>query len=228
MIVSLCIPCGNRLHDLKRTMPYTVEAANSSPPIEIMILDYCSTDGLLEWLDQVKEDIGLSPANQFRFKRYSGRSSFHKAHAFNLSILSSVGEYFVLMGADAYPEPGYVPEVRNLIAQDCIWMHAKDLCGIIACQRKEFVMAGGYDERFSLYGPEDRELDERLQRRGGKFGLVPKGLMHVIRTPDEEKISNFGLKASKGQMSRMMRPILEESRANSSLVANPGGWGQWT
>lgn len=217
MLISLCIPIHNRLHDLKQTMPYLITAAQVSPPVEIAVLDYGSTDGLFEYIKSL---------DCVTYHRYES-PYFHKAHAFNLAILASKGEYFVLLGADAYPHRDYIKVIRELISQDCIWMRANELRGIIACQRKEFINAGGYDERFEFYGPEDRDLDLRLKRRGGKFGLVPNGLMQVIPTSNEDKVKNFRLKLSRREMGKLMRPIYEENKANGVLVANQGmEWGQ--
>lgn len=198
-------------------MPYLITAAQVSPPVEIAVLDYGSTDGLFEYIKSL---------DCVTYHRYES-PYFHKAHAFNLAILASKGEYFVLLGADAYPHRDYIKVIRELISQDCIWMRANELRGIIACQRKEFINAGGYDERFEFYGPEDRDLDLRLKRRGGKFGLVPNGLMQVIPTSNEDKVKNFRLKLSRREMGKLMRPIYEENKANGVLVANQGmEWGQ--
>jgi len=216
MLISFCIPIHNRLSDLKQTMRYLI--AQDSPPIEIVVLDYGSTDGLADYVK------GLHCVTYHRYES----PHFHKSHAFNLAILASKGEYFILLGADAYPHRDYIKTIRELIAQGCIWMRANELCGIIACQRGEFINAGGYDERFEFYGPEDRDLDLRLQRRGSEFGLVSNGLMNVIPTSDEDKIKNFRLKLSKREMGRLMRPIFEENIAKDVLVANQGReWGQW-
>ena len=46
MLISLCLPCHNRTHDLKRVMPYLLGAANFSPPVEIVVIDYNSQDDL--------------------------------------------------------------------------------------------------------------------------------------------------------------------------------------
>lgn len=198
-------------------MPHLITAAKASPPVEIVILDYGSTDGLFEY---------VSGLDCVTYHRYDS-PYFHKAHAFNLAILASKGEYFVLLGADAYPHRDYIKTIRELIAQGCIWMRANELCGIVACQREEFINAGGYDERFEFYGPEDRDLDLRLKRRGAKFGLVPSGLMSVIPTSNEDKVKNFRLKLSQRAMSRLMRPIYEENDRNYVLVANQGrSWGR--
>lgn len=228
MLISFAVPCGNRLNDLKNTLPHLIAAANASPPVEISILDYASSDGLEEYMKDFVSHATLASDNMISFRRYSGRDHFHKAHALNLAILTSHGEYFCLLGSDAIPEVGYIPAVRNLIADGCIWGHASDVCGIIFCQRKEFVEAGGYDERIEFYGGEDRELDARLTRRGAKFGLVPKGLTSVIVTPNDQKVKNYRLPLSKREMTKLTRAIVEENERNQLLVANPDGWGKWT
>ena len=228
MLISLCIPCGNRLPDLRQAMPHIVRAANASPPVQIAVLDYNSSDGL----DQLIEHTPVTPlanGNVLTCSKYIGRSHFHKAHAFNLAMLAGIGEYCVLMPADGCPAMGYVQALRQLIAEGCVWMCSAELCGIVCCRRQEFIAAGGYDERFEFYGPEDRDLHLRLQRRGGKFCLVPPGLLCVIPTPDNDKVRNYRLLLSKREMSRRMRPILDENTAAGTLTANAGQeWGRWT
>ena len=137
------------------------------------------------------------------------------------------GEYFGLMGADTYPLPGYFESVRRLIAEGCIWIEAKRYKGAIICQRQEFINAGGYDERFEFYGPEDRELAVRLTRRAGKKGTLPAGLIGNHYTPDAVKVANYRIKADKHTLSKMMRPIFEQNVSEHVLTVNPEGWGKW-
>jgi glycosyltransferase involved in cell wall biosynthesis len=227
-LISFAIPCHNRLHDLRRAMPYMLEAANASPPVEIFVLDYASTDGLYDYLKELLEFTDIAENNQLSFKHYEGRTYFHRAHAFNLAVLNSGGEYFCLLGADAIPAKGYVLAVRKLINDGCIWGHASNACGIIFCKRDEFIDAGGYDERFEFYGGEDRELEARLQRRGGKFGFVQRGLMRVIQTSNEDKIKNHRLQLSKHEMIKRTHVILDENNADEIMVANINKeWGKW-
>lgn len=225
MLVSLCVPVHNRSDDLRHSLPFMVDAANASPPAEISILDYASTDRVLETAmltGPLHDGVSLV------YHRYSGRSYFHKAHAFNLAVLSGTGAYRVLLGADACPEPGYIPALRRLIERGCVWMRGPHLKGIVCISADEFVACGGYDERFEFYGPEDRDLEARLLRRGATFGLLPDGLMHVIVTPDEEKIKNYRLPLSKREMSALGHAILDENNASGALVANAGQeWGRW-
>jgi hypothetical protein len=104
-------------------------------------------------------------------------------------------------------------------------MRGKLLRGVIVCARDEFIAAGGYDERFEFYGPEDTDLDERLVRRGGKFGLLPN-LLREIPTPKAEKTANYRI-TSRWETKKLMVPIYEENKRNKVLVVNEGvEWGQ--
>ena len=227
MIISLCIPVHNRTYDLKQIMPYLVDAASASPPVEILILDYNSQDDLAEYIEAVQKTTAMTGGSMLSYIRYTGRAHYHMAHARNLSIKASVGEYIVILSADIYPTREFVEMVRRMIADGYMWMHGKRYTGAIVCQRQEFMDAGGYDERFEFYGPEDADINARLMRRGGKFGLLPS-MLKVIRTPNEEKIRNYRLAISKRKMFDRMKPIYEENIKNHILVANQGReWGQF-
>ena len=222
MIISLCIPVHNRTYDLKLTLPYLMATANASPPVEILILDYNSQDDLAEYIESVTPPDG----GRLSYVKYTGRSHYHMAHARNLSVKASVGEYIVILSADIYPAKEFIQVAREMIADGYVWMHGKRYTGAIICQRQEFMDAGGYDERFEFYGPEDADLNARLVRRGGKLGLLPS-LLKVIRTPNEEKVKNYRLVLSKREMIDRMKPIYEENTKNHMLVANQGReWGQ--
>lgn len=218
MIISLCIPVHARTYDLKNTMPHLIEAANDSPPVEIVIVDYNSPDGLAEYIETVP---GVA------YVKYTGRDYYHMAHARNLSVTAATGEYIVILSADIYPTIGFLEAAREMVDAGVVWMHDKRYTGVIVCQRQEFIDAGGYDERFEFYGPEDTDLNARLTRRGGKFGYLPNGLLHVIKTPNEEKVKNYRLPLSKRQMYLRMKPIYTENSQASMMVANEGiEWGQ--
>lgn len=217
MLISFCIPAHNRLADLKISLPYVIAATQISPPAEVVILDYGSTDGLREYAR------GLAGVT---YRRYEAKY-FHKAHAFNLAILASRGEYFVLLGTDACPHPDYLKIVRERIAAGCVWMVVDNLRGIITCEREEFIAAGGYDERFEFYGPEDKDLEARLIRRGKKHCVLPMRLMRVFLTPEEDKVKNYRLKLTKARMIHLMRRVYRENMARGVLVANEGReWGK--
>lgn len=226
-LISFCIPVHNRTYDLKKTMPYLIESANASPPVEIMILDYNSPDDLTDYIREVLDSKSLINGNCLSYAKYSGRNYYHMAHARNLSVKASSGSVIVIMSADIYPSSEFVPTIRKMIPHYA-WLYDVRYRGVIAIHRQEFIDAGGYDERFEFYGPEDRDLESRLHRRGCQGGILPPGLLNVFSTPDEVKVKNYRLFLSKKEMSRQMRPIYDENVRNNVLVVNlEQGWGQW-
>ena len=220
VIISLCIPVHARMYDLKKIMPHLIEVAKASPPVEIVILDYNSPDDLEEYIKTVE-------SSAISYIKYNGRDYYHMAHARNLSVRCATGEYIMITSADIYPDGMFLDKARQMINDGCIWMHASQYTGVIVCEREEFISAGGYDERFEFYGPEDTELDARLKRRGGKFGFLPNGLLHVIKTPNSEKVKNYRLPLSKREMHQRMKLIYEENNRAEIMVANQDKeWGQ--
>jgi hypothetical protein len=216
----------NRIDDLMTALPSWILAANASPPVEIAILDYNSQEDVAEALGDAW--MSLVGGNKIVCARYEGRDHYHMAHAWNLAVKASSGEYIAIMGTDAIPSEGYVVAARKLIADGCVWMRGKYYKGIMVCQRKEFIDAGGYDERFEFYGGEDKDLEFRLKRRGGKFGLMPDNLVFTLRTSNSAKTKNFRLPLSKREMMQRNSDIRAENVAAGVLVANEGkDWGAW-
>ncbi len=227
-VISICIPCMNRTYDLKKVMPSLIKMANTSPPVEIVILDYNSQDDLAEYIESVKEKRLLLNGSTLLYVKCAGRGHYHMAHARNLSVLVSSGEYIVISSADIFLDENFINIVRGLIdTHNFVWMCGEKHKAVIVCQKKEFVDAGGYDERFEFYGGEDRDLYTRLQKRGKRFGMYPARLVKVIHTPGEIKVKNYRLKLSKHEMIKRGRAIYSENLANDVLVANKGKkWGQ--
>jgi glycosyltransferase involved in cell wall biosynthesis len=226
-LISLCTPVMNRLDDLRLTMPLRIIAANESPPVEILILDCGSKDGLQEYMDELMEVTRLVRGNFITYKRIE-RDYWHTAKAHNMGMMLGQGEYVVDLMADALIHHGYIPNIRDLIDEGCIWGRARHYCGNKWIKKSEFIDAGGYDERMELYGPDDRDLDYRLVLRGGKFGLIEDDLINEIRTPDNKKVANYRVKGSKHELSKQMRQYYDENRQGGVLVANRGkSWGNW-
>ena len=209
-------------------MPYLIKAAKTSPPVEVVIIDYNSKDDLEEYIKSVKQE---NPDFLLTYRKYVGRDTYHMAHARNLSVLSASGEYIVIFSTDLFPHEGFIPTARQLIAETgADWLYTGlRFLGVIVVKKSEFVTAGGYDERFEFYGPEDKELNARLTRRGLKSAWYSEELLGIIPTPDSEKAKNYRLQLSKHGMSAMMRQYLFQNNENQVAVANQGvEWGSWS
>lgn len=226
MIISLCVPCMNRTYDLKKVMPSWIKAANASPPVEIVVLDYNSQDDLQEYVDKARDELDITSGNRLICPKYDRREYFHMAHARNLSVLSSAGDYVVCSCADIGLAENFFEVVRSLINTGAVWMRPSRYRGVVVVKREEFIDAGGYDERFEFYGPEDNDLEERLFRRKGKFAEYPWRLLDPITTLKEDKFKNYRIK-SRLKIKNAMRPFYEENKANQVLRVNKDGWGKW-
>lgn len=227
-LISLCTPIKNRLDDLRLTMPFRIVSANESPPVEIMILDCGSTDGLQEYMIELMEIVRLVPDSFITYKRIE-REYWHTAKAHNMGMLMGQGLYIVDLMADAFIHKGFIPSIRSHISEGCIWGRSAHYCGNKWIKKEEFIDAGGYDERMEVYGPDDRDLDYRLKLRGGKFGLIPDGLVDEIYTPDDKKLKCYRIKGDRHSLRKSMRKYYEENMTNHVLTVNSGiEWGQWT
>jgi glycosyltransferase involved in cell wall biosynthesis len=228
MIISLCVTCHNRTYDLKKVLPSWIKAANISPPVEILILNYNSPDDLEEYMEEMKSEY-LVEGNSLVHLKYTGRDYFHMAHARNLTVLSTKGEYIVMMCADCPMSESFIVEMRKIVSESKnFWITIRKNEGVIALSKQEFIDAGGYDERFEFYGPEDKDINYRLRLRGLRPVILSIDYIGIILTPNEEKEKNYRLKLSKREMGKLMSPIYFENREKGILVANEGKeWGKW-
>lgn len=229
MLISLCIPIMNRLDDFKETIGSHVSEALASPPVEIVVLDYNSTDGLNDYMKGIMGRLMFTNESRITHKKYSGRDTYHAAHANNLAMLAGKGDWVVLVPADVFTMYGYVAALRNLIDIGYQWANTdKKRRSTIAINKDEFIYSGGYDERFECYGPDDVDLIERLERRGLKRGAINDNLLRDIFTSPEKKIANYRLKGSHVELGQALMPFLYDNRSRGQLVGNKGRiWGQW-
>lgn len=234
-MISLCIPVMNRTYDLKQTLPKTILAANASPPVEIVVCNYDSKDDLDDYMSDVVALTQLAEGNLMTYIKSPHHVYFSISHSRNIAARASRGDYILILDADIIPRLDFVCAIRKLIEQENpTWMVEGNRMGRMpVVKREEFMMMGGYDERFIVCGPEDKEICTRLQRRGGKFVQFPASLVDEIPTPYREKFKNVDQRPYLGQgqikreMSRAMRKFYEENNVNQVMVVNEGvEWGQ--
>lgn len=229
LLISYCIPCGNRAGDLKHVMPLVIRSANNSPPVEILVLDYNSTDDLDDYMESLR-DIDLAEGTTISYIKYNKGKYYHNAHARNLVSLAAKGEYIIAAASDIYLEKMFFSRVKKELKasqRSFLRLDSRTMVGIIVLKKSEFIEAGGYDERFDLYGSEDRDLNSRLERRGLEYGLIARKYLHTLKNPPEIKGQNYRLNLSKSRMTHEMAKIYQENVENHVLVANQGkAWGQ--
>jgi len=229
MLISLCTPCMNRVDDFVATLPLKIIGANICPPVEIVTIDYDSQDGLDNYMYDLMKNSHFDNGSFYTYRKYTGRDTYHAAHANNLAMLTGSGEYVVLVPADVYLERDYLVVLRDRIEKGCVWCNTDRKCrSTIAIKKDVFIEIGGYDERFEMYGPDDLDLIHRLERHGYKRGSIPNDLVHDVYTSPEKKIENYRIKGvSHKELGKMSMPYYYENEKNGSLVANVGiEWGK--
>ena len=239
-LISYCLPCMNRLPSLQGTLPHTIAAANISPPVEIVIADYGSTDGLKDYLDSLPHLGTFAPGNFLTYIRYDGNPCFHLSHSRNIANLQSHGDYLAQAGVEMKITDTWFKNVREVIGDGTpkflVRMRNKHgpyyptYCPQIAIvERQEFIQAGGFDEQFDLYCYEDRDLAARLVRRGLKPTFVKLNFCEYeteITTTDNKKYQNYKAGLPYKKAAKLMRHILGKNIKNNILVANEGKeWG---
>ena len=81
--------------------------------------------------------------------------------------------------------------IRNRLVRSRLNRKDKGILGShFSLHRKDFIDVNGFDERFSHYGGEDTDLDNRIRRNGFKIktlkhNAIQYHLYHPISTPDQ-------------------------------------------
>ena len=176
MIISLCISIKNRLHHLKETLPRHLKEV-SGFSVEIVVLDYGSSDGLGKWLkDNFSDEITRGIINYYRIE---AGEYFLRSHARNLAFRLAKGEVICNLDADNYFEGNFTSYIREQFEQDkncflwaCDKKYSKDLYGRLCFLKSDFTALSGFNEEMNAYGYEDLEFCERLKNLGRKAKLI--------------------------------------------------------
>jgi hypothetical protein len=234
LLISYAVPVHKRHNDFATTLPHVIAAANASPPVQIVVVDY----GIHEPLEPIIEAHlpSLQNGNYLTQVVYRKRPHYHMAHARNLSVRASEGEYIVPSCADIIPHLNFFSYIRDqftafpvdffhnppLRRAQYSWIHP----GIVVLRRAEFIAAGGYDERFEFYGKEDKELIMRLRRRNISRHIFDiRDYVTIIPTPWLSKKRNYRLNVD--ICHNVNNQVFQETLERQPLVANEGiNWGE--
>ena len=221
VLVSYTVPCHKRVEDLKSALPSVIAAANEYPPVEIVVVDYGNEVNLYHQINDLVLDLLKNKENIVTVKRVEAEY-FHMSHARNVGIKAATGQIIVAFLADQIVSREFFSVVRKDLRTGTFLKWKETFC----FHRADILSAGGFDERMEFYGPEGKELTNRLERRGLITKPLRPNMVSLIPTPNHEKVRNYREKISKQEMHRRGMAIWEENRAAGLLVANDGReWG---
>jgi len=186
--ISFFTSCGNRLEHLKRTLPENIESNMSYDNCDHVVLDYGSTDDMIEWVKANLQDH----LDTERLKLYSYPAKFFwHNHAKNLAAKCTDDSSDIICSIDADNFTGESKEGENLaeylnsifskeegdiFVRACGWDHEKDLwgnqefkrkgdyysaSGKMAFRRKDFFKMRGFNEFMRGHYYDEEELWRR-------------------------------------------------------------------
>ncbi len=176
-MLSLITTCKNRLLHLKQTLPVMLQ----QPDSEVIVVDYGCEQGTAAWVEehhpaakvvQVNDDPVFSVA---RARNLGAKNASHGLFCFIDADVTLHLDLSKWLDVNQGPNRFYVYPVQNEFE-----LHG---FAIVACDH--FFKIGGYDEAFSGWGGEDRDLYERLERIDLSKFLLPAGSLSSIPHGDE-------------------------------------------
>lgn len=197
--ISFCVSCMDRLHHLAETLPRNLSDNLSYPDMEIVLLDYNSSDGLEAWAkEHLQEWI---EAGRLVYFKTTDRAHFERSHARNLAFRLATGDIVCTLDADNFTGPGFAHYVNERFDRheqiylrpdfDGAHVRLRDAFGRICVRKEDFHRIEGYDEQLVEYGYEDIDLCVRLE----KAGLAPSFIeddrfLRYIDHSNSERLAN--------------------------------------
>lgn len=190
--ISLCTVSMNRLFTLKETLPGNIACSKKYPNVEVILLDYNSSDGLETWvkencLQYIEEGILSFYSIIAPLPRY-----FSHSHSRNIAFRLASGNIICNINADYHVGENILGYVSNeMSATDPLALIAdlnesdRDNIGRICLRKTDFHTIGGFDEGFKGYGYEDIDLSMRLKMSGVRLKYLPGTFFNVYVGHDD-------------------------------------------
>lgn len=160
-LISICIPVRNKLEQLKDSLPLIVSQAFFSPPVEIVIVNYSSTDGLELYIEEVCQ-TKLPNGSYFTVEQVNNKEEFSLVDATKIGVQSSSGEYVLVLNENSLPTKHSLQHIRDIInVENPDWLENKNN---VICKRELLL---------SLKDEELSNLSDALHNHGGKSIQFP-------------------------------------------------------
>jgi hypothetical protein len=170
-------------------------------------LDYNSPDRLLEYL-HLTQSAAIQSGKLIVYS-YPAPGPFRMAHAKNmahrLGILEGA-DILVNLDADNFTGQNfasYVAEKFTAATEDApvfLWAnrnqpselrYPKGCNGRIVVSKHAFLNAGGYDEKYNTWGPDDKDFNCRLRRLGYIGGEIDRSYLNVVLHTDRMRFKEY-------------------------------------
>lgn len=197
--IAFCTTCKGRLQHVVDTLPKNLAENRRYGNAVFIMLNYNSHDELIPYLKaNHSRDIESGRLVVYSFW---DPGPFRMAHAKNmahrLGILEG-GEILVNMDADNFTGPDFSSYVaEHFTSPDEMFLCARmiksgpgrlarGIAGRIVVSASSFVNAGGYNEKYNTWAPEDLDFNLRLRRMG--YRAVEIDRSHLGGIPHHDRL----------------------------------------
>ena len=201
-MIAFCTTCKGRAQHLKVTLPKNLADNADFADCKFVIVDYSLTD-----------DVSSYVYWTFRKEIASGRvvlyhapaqERFRMAHAKNMAHRLGMVEgadILVNLDADNFTGSGFARYVAERFAQNSncfLWAYVtktdgsqRGISGRVAVSAKAFFLAGGYDEKYVTWAPDDKDFNARLRRIGFERSAIPEEFLGVVLHSDKMRFKEY-------------------------------------
>lgn len=202
-MISVIIPCKNRLNHLTFTFPMVRRMEGE---IEIIIVDYNCPMGTADFIE-------ATYAGQAKVVRVDAApEEWNLARARNLGYKASSGDALLFLDADTKVKSNFLtqhplPENHFYTGH---WLHASGCCMV---WRKDFETVHGYNEVCEGWGTEDYDLYRRMEGKGVQRKYFNKQLFENMKHHDRTRNQYHGKKDIHASNEENYQRTLKEFRS---------------
>jgi Sulfotransferase domain len=227
--MSFCTTCKGRAQHIKLTLPKNLSDNADYPNAVFIILNYGSTDDLMEYLraehsaaiDSGRVVVYSYPATMFRM-----------AHAKNMAHRLAIREgadILVNLDADNFTGPGFAawiaaqfaghgPDTFLAMGKMIPGVSPRGISGRIVVTKHAFLAAGGYDERFETWSPDDKDFNIRLRRMGYQWREIPGRFLDCVRHNDKMRFKEYRHVKTSGDSSEVWLNVGQSTVVNFGRI----------
>ena len=201
--VVFCITCKGRAQHIEKTLPRNL-ADNPGALSRFVLLDYNSPDHLVDYLQSRHREA--IECGKLVVYGYRGQHSFRMAHAKNMAHRLGImegGDILVNLDADNFTGPRFDAYIAHRFTEQermFLWSRMikdergrlpRGISGRIAVTKQAFMVAGGYNEKFETWSPDDKDFNARLRRLGYRAEEIDTSFLNAILHNDKMRFREY-------------------------------------
>jgi hypothetical protein len=203
-VIAFCTTCKGRTQHLELTLPRNLEGNADYPDCKFVVLDYNSQDWLSTFiLSKHKRDIDSGRLVVYSMlPGDSGPVPFHMAHAKNLAHRCGILEganVLVNLDADNFTCSGFAAYIAEQICEPNTYLWSRmipgqfrrGISGRIAVTKSAFLKAGGYDEKYDTWSPDDKDFNVRLRNLGYVGKEIDEQFLDAVSHNDKMRFKEY-------------------------------------